>query len=100
MRRHLEPNLVIMESFRLFKWKALQQSGSQMEVSQVEGATKFWAQSKDIEVELSSPQHLPIAQMWSKIKLNKNHAESHHESAMNHVFYWLVSNGYARPVGS
>lgn len=85
-------DLVLYENFKLFKWLAVQQSGSEMETSQAIGMLRHWARQHAYPVEDQSPQILKIAQMWSKVNLNKNHKNSHHEAAFNHGFYWLVSH--------
>lgn len=93
------PDLVVFENFKLFSWKAKQQSGSPMEASQVIGKIKFWAKLLGIPVVEQSPQILSVAVKWSKLPLPKNHDNSHHISAYNHGWFYLVSNGMQLPTG-
>lgn len=94
-----KPDVIVVENFKLFKWKAMQQSGSDMPASQVLGMVKMYAKSNNIPVVEQSSQILPIAQIWSKMKMPSNHDNSHHISAYNHAVYYLVSNNWMKPVG-
>lgn len=40
---------------------------------------------------------LAVAQLHSGIKLSKNHANSHHQSAYNHGYEWLLRQGLIKP---
>lgn len=82
----------LFENFKLFSWKAKQQSGSSMEASQVIGMIKMSAAMIGADIEEQSPQVKSVAQKWSKIVPPKNHDNSHQVDAYNHGFYWLVSN--------
>ena len=93
------PNIIVLEKYRLFKHLALQQSGSKMEVTQAEGVVLSFARRKRIEVVEQFSDILPTAVKWSGVNLNKNHSQSHHESAYNHAYYYLVSHGMAEPKG-
>lgn len=92
---HTLPSIpvVIVEEFRLFKNKALQQSGSRMETSQVIGIIRSWARRNKAEVIEQQAQILSIAQLWSGMKMPSNHSVSHWVSAYNHGFYYLVKKG-------
>lgn len=86
------PDVIIMEKYKLFSWKAQQQSGSKMEVAQAEGVVESYARRYKILVVEQSPQILPIAKMWSRVDHNAgSHRFSHDKAAHNHGFYWLVS---------
>lgn len=86
------PDVVVMEKYRLWVWKALQQSGSKMEVAQAEGAVETYVHVHKILIVEQSPQILPIAKMWSRVDHNAgSHRFSHDKAAHNHGFYWLVS---------
>lgn len=95
-----KPDIIVMEKFRLFRWKAEKQSGSDMPASKVEGKVELWASMHKIPVVMQTPDVLTIAQKWSKIKMPKNHDQSHHISALNHAVYYLVKNKYMNPLGS
>lgn len=94
------PDVVVYEGFLLYSHKAKQQSGSRMEASQAIGKIKFWC--KLIRVPLVVMQDaniLPIAVKWSKLPLPGDHDNSHHISAYNHGWYYLVKNGMQLPTG-
>lgn len=99
VEKYGKPDVVVYENFKLFRWKAQQQSGSAMETSQVIGKIKFWAKMNKITVVEQSPQNLSIAVKFSKMPLPKNHDVSHHISAFNHAVYYLVINGMMKPFG-
>lgn len=82
----------LYENFKLFKWKAMQQSGSSMEASQVIGMVKMAAPMVGADIAEQSPQIKPVAQKWSGVIPPKNHARSHEVDAYNHGVYWLISN--------
>lgn len=84
------PDLIVYENYRLFSWKAKEQSGSKMEASQIIGMLKLFASSQKIKIVEQGPQIKPIAQKWSKTIPPKNHANSHQIDAFNHGFYYLV----------
>lgn len=86
-------SLVIVEDFRLFKRKAMQQVGSTMPAPQVIGAIKTFASMKGVEVVLQPANIKPLALKWSGIIMPGNHADSHQWDAYLHGYYWLVSNG-------
>lgn len=90
------PDLIVMEKYRLFKWLALQQSGSKMEVAQAEGVILSWATRNKIKVVEQGPQVLFIARMWTKIDERQGqHSKMHWKSAYNHGMYYLILNNMA-----
>lgn len=93
------PNIVIVEDFALFRGKALQQSGSKMEASQVIGVMASFARRHKAELVKQPSNILPIAQKWSKMNMPSNHSTSHWVSAYNHAWYYLVRNEMVLPVG-
>lgn len=86
------PDVIVYEGYKLFKNKALKQSGSQMDAPQAIGILKSYALRKKVPAHVQFSDILPIAQLWSKMPLPKNHDISHGISAYNHGFYWLVKN--------
>lgn len=82
----------LFENYKLFSWKAKQQSGSSMEASQIIGMIKMSAAMVGAELQEQSPQIKSAAEKWSKVVPPKNHAKSHQVDAYNHGFYWLVMN--------
>jgi hypothetical protein len=88
------PDVVILENYRLWKHKALQQSGSDMPASQAIGMVKMYCKVRGITIVEQSPQILEPAQKMSQMPLPADHSKSHWVSAYNHVFWWLVKQGY------
>lgn len=86
----------LFENFRLFSWKAKQQSGSTMEASQIIGMIKMVAAGMGADIQEQSPQIKPVAQKWTGVIPPKNHANSHQVDAYNHGVYWLISKGMRR----
>ena len=92
-------DFAVYEDFRLYSHKALQQSGSHMEASQAIGKIEIWAKMRKIACIAQPANVLPVAQLWSKMKMPRNHDKSHHISAYNHAVYYLVKNKMMLPVG-
>lgn len=88
--------VIVYENFKLFKGKALQQSGSKMEASQVVGQLKMIAAQHRWKIYDQSPNIKPIAEKWSKTKPPSDHSKSHQVDAYNHGVYFLVSRGMRR----
>lgn len=84
---------IVMEDYQLFKHKALQQSGSKLETTQVIGMVKMWAFFYGIPIILQSPQVKTIAERLSGRVPKGAHKNSHHVDAYNHAIYWLQSQG-------
>lgn len=82
--------VVVVEDFTLFKHKALQQSGSKMETSKVIGSIESWVRRNKSELVMQPASILTIAQLWSGVKMPKNHNVSHWVSAYNHGYYYLI----------
>lgn len=87
---------VVYENFKLMKGRALQQSGSTMEASQVIGQVKMIASRHAWPIADQPPNVKPIAQKWSGVKPPSDHKMSHQVDAYNHGVYWLVKNGMRR----
>ena len=88
--------VIVYENFKLFKGKAIQQSGSNMEASQAIGQLKMIAAQNKWEIYDQPPSIKPIAQKWSGSKPPKNHSQSHQIDAYNHGVYWLIKNNMRR----
>lgn len=88
------PDLVVLENYRLWKHKALQQSGSDMPASQAIGMVKAYCKVRGIKLVEQSPQILEAAQKMSQMKMPSDHSQSHWVSAYNHVFWYMVKQGY------
>lgn len=90
------PDIVILENYRLWKHKALQQSGSTMPASQGVGMVKSYCKIKGIKLVEQSPQILQTAVKMSQMPLPKDHSQSHWVSAYNHGFWYLVQQGLTK----
>lgn len=85
--------VIVYENFKLMRGRALQQSGSAMETSQVIGQLKMIATKAGWKIYDQAPNIKSIAVKWSGTPAPKNHAISHQVDAYNHGIYWLVKNG-------
>ena len=85
--------VVVVEDFTLYKNKALQQSGSKLETVRVIGSIESWARRNKSTIKMQPASILSIAQLWSGMKMPKNHRVSHWVSAYNHGYYYLVKAG-------
>lgn len=94
-----KPDVVVVELFKLFKHKALQQSGSELEAVQVIGMMKRQAKKWGAEYVTQHSNILPTAVIWSKLPMPSNHRNSHWIAAYNHAIYYLVMNNMALPTG-
>lgn len=89
--------LIIVEEFKLFQRKALQQSGSDMVASRVIGAIEYVAHSQKIPIVWQPAQIKRVAEMWTGKKPPSNHNESHGIDAYNHGMYYLIKNKVITP---
>ncbi len=87
------PRIFVIEDWKLFKHKAVQQSGSSQETVRVIGVLEEWARQRDVEVVKQPSAILATAQLQSGVRLSTNHRNSHWQSAYNHGFYYLVQKG-------
>lgn len=88
--------VIVYENFKLFKGRAIQQSGSSMEASQAIGQLKMLAAQNNWKIYDQPPNIKAIAQKWSGSVPPKNHSQSHQIDAYNHGVYWLVKNNMRR----
>ena len=91
-----KPDLIVYENFKLWKHRALQQSGSDLPAAQAIGMIKSYASIYNITIVDQSPQILGSAQMMSQMKMPKDHSQSHWVSAYLHGYWWLVKNGHKK----
>jgi hypothetical protein len=94
-----KPDVVVIEDFRLWSWKAKQQAGSKMEASKVIGKIELWAKMNKIPITMQKPQDKDMGVVWSKLKIPLNHDKSHHIVAYNHAVFFLVTHGMMLPMG-
>jgi hypothetical protein len=87
---------IILEEYKVFHKKAKSHIGSKLETTQAIGKIKAWAELNLIDVVEQPANILPIAQMWTQIKMPSDHSVSHSISATLHGFYWLIKNKIAK----
>ena len=88
---------VVIEDYRLYQSKAIQQSGSKLEAVRVIGAIESWAALNKSRVTLQPASIKAIAQLWSGVKPKGAHKNSHHVDAFNHGYYFLQKIGIIKP---
>lgn len=97
-------NQLVYEDYRLFKHKAIQQSGSRFEAVQVIGMLNSWARQNGVKFNPDTDRQpssiLPEGCAWSGWKMPSDHSKSHHVAAIAHGTYWLVKNSMIIPAGA
>ena len=97
-----EPIVFAIELFRLFKHKAANQIGSEMDTSQVIGAVRYAAYRSDGKIQFvkQEPSTLTTAAKWSGVGEKYTGPNSPHMpddlSAYNHAFFYMMNNGFLR----
>lgn len=91
-----KPDVVILENYKLWKHKALQQSGSDMPASQGIGIVKSYVKRNKMQLVEQSPQILQTAVLMSQMPMPADHSKSHWVSAYNHAFWWMVKQGHRK----
>lgn len=90
---------IVCESFKLFRHKAIEQTGSKFYASQVIGKLELLASIHKVPVTYQPPNILPIAEKLSQVKRPKVHKYSHATDAYLHGIYWLRKQGrYTTPL--
>lgn len=89
-----KPKLILFENFKLWRHRALQQSGSDLPASQTIGMIKSYAILNKIPIVDQSPQVLKQAELMFQTKMPSDHSQSHWVSAYLHGQYWLVKQGF------
>lgn len=87
---------VIYEQFRVFRHKAMQQTGSKMEVAQAIGIIKSLAHHKNLQPVVQESNIKSIAEKWTGIKVPADHSISHRYDAILHGSYHLIGKGIAK----
>ena len=89
-----QPELIVMENYRLWKHRAIQQAGSSLPAAQAIGMVKAYASIRDIKIVEQSPQILQSAEKMSGMSMKgQSHSKTHWIAAYNHVYWYLVKNG-------
>jgi hypothetical protein len=94
LERHAPvPDLIVLENFRLWKHRALQQAGSSLPAAQAIGMVKAYGKIRGIPIVEQSPQILESAQKMSGYKMKGlAHSKTHWIAAANHVYWYMVKN--------
>ncbi len=88
------PDLIILENYRLWKHRAMQQAGSSLPAAQAIGMVKAYAKIRGIDLIEQSPQILQNAEKMSGISMKgQAHSKTHWIAAHNHVYWYLVQQG-------
>jgi hypothetical protein len=90
------PDLIVYENFRLWKHKAVKQSGSDMPASQAVGMIKSYASIYGVSLVDQSPQILATAQKMTQMFMPSDHSQSHWVSAYNHGMWYLIQQGHRK----
>lgn len=92
-----QPKVIICEDYRLFPWKAKEQSWSSLETVRVIGAIEYYCYLNDAELHYQDPKVKTIAYLWAGITVPKNKALTHETDAYVHGVYYLQKNGVRKP---
>lgn len=90
------PDIIVYENFKLWKHRALQQSGSSLPAAQAIGMLKSYAAINKIQLVDQSPQILNPAQKMFQMKMPSDHSQGHWVSAYLHGSWYLVKQGLKR----
>ena len=94
-RHEPQPDLIVLENYRLWKHRAIQQSGSSLPAAQAIGMVKSYASLRGIDIVEQSPQILQNAEKMSGLSMKgQAHSKTHWVAAANHVYWYLIKNGY------
>lgn len=88
---------IVCENFRLRHGKAVQQTGSKFEASQVIGAIRLYCRIHGTALHMQEPGILAVAQLHSGVKPPANHKLSHDIDAYNHGYYFFEQRGILLP---
>lgn len=92
-----EPELIIMEDYRLYPWKSKEQSWSPFETVRVIGAVEYYAYLHKCQMVLQEPSIKSIGYKWAGLVKPKNHALSHETDAYVHGVFYLQKQGIRTP---
>lgn len=90
----LLPDIVIIESFRLYPWKANQQSFSSFETVEIIGVLKFLCEQKGISYIM---QPATIKTVWpdERLKSEGYYVKNRHSrDAVRHGLYYVFKKGW------
>lgn len=94
---YLDPiSVLVVEDYRIYSRRAIQQSGSKVGAAQVIGIMKLWAVEKGAYMVLQGADLLPTASKISGVKMPSKHSVSHWVSAFNHAYLWMFQAGIVK----
>lgn len=87
------PDLIVLENYRLWKHRAIQQAGSSLPAAQAIGMVKAYAKIRGIPIVEQSPQILQNAEKMSGMSMKgQSHNKTHWIAAYNHAYWYMVKN--------
>lgn len=89
-------DVYIIEEYRLYRQRALQQSGSKLLTVQAIGAIKASAASTGSKVVEQPASIKKVAEMWTGYVPKGAHKNSHWIDAVNHGLYYLHKEGIVK----
>ncbi len=94
------PSIVVIESYMVLPTQHSMKAnvGSKLETVQAIGIVKSFCMTWDAKVVEQPPSIKKISQMWTKIKVPSNHADSHQFDALLHGYYYLIKEGGLSPL--
>lgn len=93
----VRPQVIIMEDYRLYPWKAKEQSWSGFETVRIIGAVEYYAYLHNATMVLQEPSIKAIGYRWAGLTKPKNHDLSHETDAYVHGVYYLQKHGIRYP---
>lgn len=88
---------IIYEDFLLFKGKAIAQSGSRFEASQVIGMLKAFARKHGKLLVRQSTDNRDRGYAWAQVYRPSDHSKSHKWDALAHASYYLITRNLMPP---
>ena len=96
------PSLIICEDYKLFPWKAANQSWSKLDTVRSIGAVEHyawlrWGADWEKHIIYQDPKIKGVGYMWAGIPKPKAKSESHYADAYVHGVFYLQKNGIRKP---
>jgi len=88
---------VIIENFKLYPWKSMEQAWSQLDTVRIIGAVEHYCYLNELELVFQDPSVKAIAYKWAGMTPPKNHKLSHETDAYVHGVYYLQKAGIRTP---
>lgn len=90
-------NAIVYEDFKLFRGKAMAQTGSRFEASQVIGMLLSFSRRHDIKLIRQSTDNRDRGYAWAQVPKTSNHSKSHRLDALAHACYYLIQKKEMKP---